>query len=149
MFLKAIQDEHEIQRLHKESQARRREEIAYELRREVDWSSKHATRGIEISFNSKFSSNGGILDEDYSRTRSIREAKFVFKIAPAYIGSRKDNVLFNGGILTRLIDAGNGIAFIPWCSGRIIRGHGKGILVKFDRFMYLNTSKTFAVMPVI
>ena len=60
-----------------------------------------------------------------------------------------DNVLFNEQTLTPLIDAGNGIAFIPWCSGRIIRGHGKGILVKFDGFMYLNTSKTFAVMPVI
>ena len=80
MFVRAINDEHEIQRLHEESQARRGEEIAYELRREVNWSSKHATRGIEISYNGKFSSNGGILDVDYSRARSIREAKFVSKI---------------------------------------------------------------------
>ena len=51
-----------------------------------------------------------------------------------------------------LIDAGNGVyAFIPWDSdrGRIIRGPGKGILVKFDGFMYQKKGSFYKVTPVI
>ncbi len=48
------------------------------------------------------------------------------------------------------IDAGTGIAFIPWCNGQFIRGHGMGVLVKFDGFIYFQAgaSKKLTVMPV-
>ena len=53
VFIRAIQDQNEIQRLYEESQARRGDEIAYELRREVDWSSRFATHGLETSYNAE------------------------------------------------------------------------------------------------
>ena len=58
VFIRAIKDQVEIQHLYQESQARRGDEIAYELRRDVDWSSKTATRGLKTSYNGKFSSDG-------------------------------------------------------------------------------------------
>ena len=94
MFIRAIQDQHEIQRLYEESQARRGVEIAYELRREVDLSSKNATRGIETSYNGKFSSDGGILYEDYSWARSVKQA-VLNKYVPQYFGLVIDNVRVN------------------------------------------------------
>ena len=54
--------------------------------------------------------------------------------------------------ITREMNTGTGITFIPWCNGQEISGHdGKGVLVKFDGFNYLQlgSSKTITVMPVI
>ena len=50
VFIRAIQNQDEIQRLYEESQERKGDEIAYQLRREVDMSSKYTTRGIETSY---------------------------------------------------------------------------------------------------
>ncbi len=44
VFIRAIQNQDEIQRLYEESQERKGDEIAYQLRREVDMSSKYTTR---------------------------------------------------------------------------------------------------------
>jgi hypothetical protein len=152
VFIKVIKNEQEILRLYEESQARRGEDIAYSLCREVDYSSNNCSRGIELLYNGKFSSDGGILDVDYSWARSCRYARFVSKIAPHYIGMNSKGVHFSEKNIRSLIDAGNGVyAFIPWDSdrGRIIRGHGKGILVKFDGFMYQKKGSFYKVTPVI
>ncbi len=63
----------------------------------------------------------------------------------------KKDVLVNEENIAHISDAGTGFAFIPWCNGQVIRGHGKGVLVKFDGFRYLQagSSKKFTVMPVI
>ena len=150
VFVRAIQDQHEIQRLYEESQERRGEDIAYALRMEIDLSSHFSTRGIEASYNGKFSSDGGILDEDYSWARSVKQAAQVNKYVPQYFGPVKDGVRVNEENIASRIDAGTGIAFIPWCNGQFIRGHGMGVLVKFDGFIYLQVgaSKKLAVMPV-
>jgi hypothetical protein len=141
VFIRAIQNQDEIQRLYEESQARRGDEIAYERRREVDWSSRFATRGIEASHNGKFSGNGGILGEDFNWVKSIRKAW-----SNRFIPSR-----LNEENITSRMNAETGIAFIPWSNGQVIRGHGRGVLVKFDGFRYLHagSSKNFTVMPVI
>ena len=150
VFIRAIQDQNEIQRLYEESQARRGDEIAYELRREVDWSSKHATLGLETSYNGTFSSDGGILGVDFRWAKSVRLAR-TSNFIPQYFGSRNDNVRVNEVNIKREMNAETGIAFIPWCNGQDIHGHGKGVLVKFDGFNYLQlgSSKTITVMPVI
>ena len=135
MFIRAIRDQDEIQRLYEESQARKGDEIAYELRKEVDLSSVHATRGIEISYNGKFSSNGGILDVDFHWTKSVRTA-LVKKYVPQYIGSRIDGVRVTEDNIASRLHAETEHAFIPWCNGLDIRGHGRGVLVKFDGFIY-------------
>jgi hypothetical protein len=80
-----IQDQDEIQRLNEESQARRGDEITYELRREVDWSSKMATLGLETSYNGLFSSNGGILDVDFRWEKSVCKARS--NLIPRYFGA--------------------------------------------------------------
>jgi hypothetical protein len=136
--------------LYEESQARRGDEIAYELRREVDWSSKHATLGLKTSYNGTFSSDGGILGVDFNWAKSVRQAKLSHFI-PQYFGSVNDKVHVNEVNISSRIHAETGIAFIPWCNGQVIHGHGKGVLVKFDGFNYLQlgSSKTFTVMPVI
>ena len=116
VFIRAIQDQHEIQLLYEESQARRGDEIAYELCREVDWSSKMATRGLETSYNGKFSSDGRIRDVDYSWAKSVRKAK-LNKYVPQYFGSRNDGGLVNEENIDFespcRMDTGTGIAFIP------------------------------------
>jgi hypothetical protein len=150
VFIKVIKNEQEILRLYEETQARRGEDIAYSLRREVDFSSRNCSRGIEVSYNGNFSSDGGILDVDYSWARSCTYARRVSKIAPHGVGSK--GVDFSEKNIRSLIDAGNGVyAFIPWNSdrGRIIRGHGKGILVKFEGFMYQKKGSFYKVTPVI
>ena len=79
VYIRAIiiqDDQGEIQGLYEESQARNGDAIAYELRREADMSSKFATRGLEMSYNGKFSSNGGIIDVDYHWAKSVRQARF-------------------------------------------------------------------------
>ena len=43
-------------------------------------------------------------------------------------------------------EAGTGIAFIPWCNGQVIRGHGKGVLVKFDGFRPMLTTHLFFLL---
>ena len=150
MFIRAIQDQNEIQRLYEESQARRGDEIAYELRREVDWSSRMATLGIESSYNGKFSSDEGILGVDFNWEKSVRRACLSHFI-PSYFGERKDGLRVNEVNIKCEMKAGTGITFIPWCNGQDIHGHGKGVLVKFDGFRYLQAggSKKFTVMPVI
>ena len=150
MFIRAIQDQHEIQRLYEESQARRGVEIAYELRREVDLSSKNGTRGIETSYNGKFLSDGGILYEDYSWARSVKQA-VLNKYVPQYFGLVIDGVRVNKENIARKSDAETEHAFIPWCNGQVIREHGRGVLVKFNGFIYilLGGSKKHTVIPVI
>jgi hypothetical protein len=150
VFIRAIQDRNEIQRLYEESQARRGDEIAYELRRDVDWSSKMATHGIESSYNGKFSSDGGILGVDFNWVKSIGQG-WGKNYIPEFFGPRNDGVRVNEENITSRIDAETGIAFIPWCNGQVIRGRGRGVLVKFDGFRYLQagSSKNITVMPVI
>jgi len=47
-------------------------------------------------------------------------------------------------------DAGNGYAFIQWCNGHVIKGYeGKGILVKFDGFVYIQPGSAENNMKVI
>ena len=149
VFIRAFQNQDEIQRLYEESQARRGDEIAYELRREVDLSSKHATRGIETSYNGKFSSNRGILDEDYSWARSVKQA-ILNNYVPQYIGSRIDGVRVNVDNIASRFHTETEHAFIPWCNGLVVRGHGRGVLVKFDGFIYqqVGGSKKLTAMPV-
>jgi hypothetical protein len=150
VFIKAIKDRDEIQHLYQVSQARRGEEIAYKIRREFDWSSKYATRGLEISFNGKFSSDGGIQDVDFRWAKSVKKALSSCFI-PKFFGPRKDNVLVNEeNIKSRMSDK-TGITFIPWCNGQVIREYGTGVLVKFDGFKYhqAGSSKKYTVMPVI
>jgi hypothetical protein len=150
VFVRAIQDQDEIQRLYEESQARRGDEIAYELRREVDWSSKYATLGLETSYNGTFSSDGGILGVDFNWAKSCKQARLSCFV-PGYFGPRNDNVRVTEDNIRREMNAETGITFIPWCNGQDISGQGKGVLVKFDGYKYLQfpASKTITVMPVI
>jgi hypothetical protein len=149
VFIRATQDQVEIQRWYEESQARRGDEIAYELRREVDWSSRFATRGLETSYNGKFSSDGGILGVDFNWAKSVKKA-LEKKIIPKGFQKKKRRMIVNEEIITSQINAETGNAFIPWCNGQVIRGHGMGILVKFDGFRYLQagSSKNYTVRPV-
>ena len=84
VFIQATQDQVEIWRWYEESQENGAE-IAYELRREADLSSKMATRGIETSYNGKFSSDGGILRVDYNCAKSCTRG-IVENMIPLYVG---------------------------------------------------------------
>ena len=90
VFIQATQDQVEIRRWYEESQENGAE-IAYELRREADLSSKMATRGIETSYNGKFSSDGGILGVDYNWAKSCTRG-IVEKMIPSYVGPKKNGV---------------------------------------------------------
>ena len=149
VFIRATQAQVEIQRWYEESQENGAE-IAYELRREADLSSKMAARGIETSYNGKFSSDGGILDVDYHWAKSITRG-IIDKILPAFVGPRKNGVRVNEENIARLIsDAGTGFALIQWCHGQVIKGkEGKGVLVKFNGFVYLQLGSGENRMKVI
>ena len=90
VFIQATQDQVEIRRWYEESQENGAE-IAYELRREADLSSKMATRGIETSYNGKFSSDGGTLGVDYNWAKSCTRG-IVEKMIPSYVGPKKNGV---------------------------------------------------------
>ena len=85
--------------------------------------------------NGKFSSDGGILGVDFNWAKSINKA-YENKIIPQMFGSRNDGVRVNEENITSRINAETGNAFIPWCNGQVIRGHGRGVLVKFDGFRW-------------
>jgi hypothetical protein len=148
VFIRATQDQVEIRRWYEESQENGAE-IAYELRREADLSSKLATRGIETSYNGKFSSDGGTLGVDYNWAKSCKRG-IVEKMLPSYVGLQKNCVYVNEVNLSRLIsDAGTGFAFIPWCNGQVIKGYeGKGVLVKFNGFVYIQFRSGEKVVPI-
>ena len=137
VFIQATQDQVAIRRWYEESQENGAE-IAYELRREADLSSKMATRGIETSYNGKFSSDRGILGVDYNWAKSCTRG-IVEKMILSYVGPKKNGVNVNEVNLARLIsDAGTGFAFIQWCNGQVIKGYeGKDVLVKFNGFVYI------------
>ena len=149
VFIRATQDQVEIRRWYEESQENDGADIAYELRREADLSSKMATRGIETSYNGKFSSDGGTLGVDYNWAKSCRRA-MLEKMLPHYVGLRSNGVNVNEVNLSRLIsDAGTGFAFIQWCNGRVIKGYeGKGVLVKFNGFVYIQLRSGEKVVPI-
>ena len=90
VFIQATQDQVEIRRWYEESQENGAE-IAYELRREADLSSKMATRGIETSYNGKFSSDGGILGVDFNWAKSCTRG-ILEKMIPSYVGPKKNGV---------------------------------------------------------
>jgi len=130
-------DQGEIQGLYEESQARNGDAIAYELRREADMSSKFATRGLEMSYNGKFSSNGGIIDDDYHWAKSVNQARLEKRL-PRFMGPRSNGVYVNEPNIAHRMDAVTGILFIPWCNGQVIQGYeGKGVLIKNDGYIYL------------
>jgi len=90
VFIRAIKDQDEIQHLYQESQARRGDEIAYELRRDVDWSSKTATRGhvdskLHIMVNFQVTDDGGIQDVDFRWAKSVKQVRLSHFI-PIYFG---------------------------------------------------------------
>ena len=86
--------------------------------------------------NFQVTDDGGIQDVDFRWAKSVKQVRLSHFI-PMYFGQQKDGVNINEKNITSQIHAETGIAFIPWCHGRVIRGHGKGVLVKFDGFKYL------------
>ena len=88
--------------MYEESQARNGDAIAYELRREADMLSNKATRGLEMSYNGKFSSNGGITDVDYHWVKSVSQAR---------LEKRLPNLLDRGKTVSMLMSR---ILLIEW-----------------------------------
>jgi hypothetical protein len=111
--------------------------------------SNKATRGLEMSYNGKFSSNGGITDVDYHWVKSVSQARLEKRL-PKFIGPRKNGVNVNEPNIAHRMDAVTGILFIPWCNGQVIQGYeGKGVLIKNDGYIYLQLNGDDSKIRVI
>ena len=63
------------------------------------------------------------------------------KYIPTFFGKKEDGVRVNEDNIASRLHAETERAFIPWCNGQEVRGHGRGILVKFDGFIYTYWTK--------
>ncbi len=139
VFLKAFQsykDENELDLLFQQAEERGGEDISHKLRKEVDL--MYASRGIFVSSNGKFAENGGVLGVDYFSCPSIRSAGRDKRINHNF-GKKPNQRTVTEQIIRENMDE-RGECFIPWTRGGVVAGRmQKGILIKFNGYMYART----------
>jgi hypothetical protein len=139
VFVKAFQsdkDEKELDLLFQHAEERGGEDISYKLRKEVDL--MHASPGVIVTNNGKFAEKGGVLGIDYFSRSSLRLARIDKLINGNWGKSPNQKAITEKIIRENMNDQGE--CFIPWTRGGLIAGRmEKGILIKFDGYIYSRT----------
>jgi hypothetical protein len=139
VFLKAFkshEDEKVLDLLFQHAERRGGEDIAFNLRKEVDL--MLASPGVFVTNNGKFAEKGGVLGVDYFSRSSLRLAR-IDKLINGNWGKKPNQKSITEKIIRENMND-HGECFIPWTRGGLIAGRmEKGILIKFDGYMYSRT----------